>query len=323
MRATGLLRSALGALLVVSAWSMPARADPPEESPKNAGARAVQKGDEGIALYAQGKWDEAFRAMNEAETLYHSPVFLLYQARSARNAGRMLQALAIFQRLSAEVIDHAAPEPWKHAQAVGRVELATLEQDIPSVVIVVKGASPATTITLDGAPVVAGQRIEIDPGQHLAIATDAAQRDEQTFVAAPGADQQRLVLTLAQPEPSSTVPSAPLGSRGPYLPGVVAAAVGGVALIAGAVVGGVASANATHATDHLPPKCEGNSCLPSTRRVVEARLSEPRTLATTADVLVIGGAALAAVGLTLWIIDPRGEPAVRADARGATIQLRF
>ena len=46
----------------------------------------------------------------------------------------------------------------------------------------------------------------------------------------------------------------------------------------------------------------------------DADLATPHTLAVAADALFIGGAALLVVGITLWAVDPRGEPAVQAQA---------
>jgi hypothetical protein len=325
MRATSArsFARASAALVTLLAAATPLHAQTPASAPPNAGALAVQKGDEGINLYARGQWDQAYRVLSEAEQLYHSPVFLLYQARSLRNAGHMLAAQAILRRLNAELIDAAAPEPWKHAQADGRIELAALEQDVPSVVIVVKGASPRATILLDGAAAANGQRIELDPGHHALVASDGAQRVEKAFTVAAGADQLRVVLALKSEPSAATAPRR--AARGPYVPGLIIAVAGGASVIGGAIVGAVARSQASKVTDSLPATCVGSTCLPSAKSMIEPHFDHARTLASAADVLLVGGASLALAGAILWLIDPRGQPAVTAavSARGGAMQLCF
>src|SRR5690349_2715550 len=80
---------------------------------------AVDRGNEGVALYEAGRWDEALARFAEAEALYHSPVFVLYTARTLRNAGRLRDARDTYHRLVAEPIAADAPALWHQAQTDG------------------------------------------------------------------------------------------------------------------------------------------------------------------------------------------------------------
>ncbi len=98
--------------------------------PQQAASAAIEKGRQGLESYEHGNWQDAISRFEEAEALYHSPVFLLYSARSLRNAGRLREASRMFSRLSAGQVGATAPEAWKQAQAAGRVELQALEEQL-------------------------------------------------------------------------------------------------------------------------------------------------------------------------------------------------
>lgn len=95
-------------------------------------------------------------------------------------------------------------------------------------------------------------------------------------------------------------------------PGVVPWVVGGVgvaAIVAGAITGGMSLG----LESDLEGACPGNVC-PADRADDVDRLS---TLATTTDVLLIGGAALVATGVVLYFVLPRG-----GDEGGDAVALR-
>src|SRR5262249_34295030 len=133
-------------------------------------------------------------------------------------------------------------------------------------------------------------------------------------------------VKAATPAPAAPPPAPARADRGPYLPGLIVAGVGGAALVAGGVIGLIARDKATSATQHLPAStCKGTTCLPSTKPQIEPRFDSARDLGSAADGLLIGGATLLAVGVALWLIDPRAQSAVaaHASAHEATIQISF
>jgi len=251
-----------------------------------AAAAALEKGRQGVELYEHGSWQEALQHFQAAESLYHSPVFLLYAARSLRNAGRFSEAKAVFARVTAEQLGASAPEPWQRAQADARIELEKLEQQLAA----------------------------------AAAATSPPARKTPPVAAKP-----RVKAETYEP--------------GPYVPGLVIAGVGSAALVAGGVVGVMALNKASTAKRELmkldepstgtdEPSyliCRGSQCLQSQQGAVEPALKPASDLALAADVLWISGAAVAAVGLVLVLIDPRAEPTVSANAGPgrASFRLKF
>lgn len=124
-----------------------ARTATAQEPAESAGTRAVARGNEGIALYEAGDYAAALARFREADALYHSPVLVLYAARSARNLGDLEQARQTYQRLLDEPIAPNAPDTWRLAQSDARTELAALP--VPA------SASPAPTPEPEPAPVLA------------------------------------------------------------------------------------------------------------------------------------------------------------------------
>lgn len=265
----------------------------PAPAPASDSGRALEVGRRGIAHYERGQWQLAIETFQQAETLYHSPVFVLYVARSLRNMNRLLDARAEFERLLAERLDDSAPAAWKQAQGDGRAELAALNAQIPSVVIRVEGGSAATLVTLDRRKASAGTAIEVDPGTHVASAVDGGRQASTEFVAV--AHERKKPVTV------SLVPL----HRGPYVPGLVVAGTGALALIAGGVVGALALSRSNEAEQNLPAGCMESVCLATKRAGIEESFEPAYRLATTADVLFISGSALLATGLVLMLIDPR------------------
>jgi|SoiMethySBSTD1v2_1073268.scaffolds.fasta_scaffold05171_11 hypothetical protein len=311
------VRTAL-VLLVVTARPAPTWAQEP--AAQGAGARAIERGNEGIALYEHGKWNEALERFKEAEALYHSPVFVLYTARSLRNTGRLLEARDTLQRLLAEKLDRSAPEQWKKAQADAREELIDLQNRVPSALIQVDGGSASTRLTVDERQVAPGGVVELDPGAHRAVATDGGRSKTENFTLAPGEQRRRVVLQLA----SATAPMA-RDQAGLYVPGLILAGVGGAAMITGGVFGVLALNEKADVRDNLPAGCDGTTCPRSKQGEIEDRIDSARNLGTAADVLLISGAAVAATGIGLMIWAPGQKPAIAAGMshRGGFVRMRF
>jgi hypothetical protein len=299
----------------------------PAAPASDAGTRAIQKGEEGLALYEQGNWSAALEHFREAERLYHSPVFALYVARTLRNSGRLLEARAAFRELVAERLEASAPELWRQAQEDGETELAAVEANIPTVVVVVDGGSQATEITVDDRPAAAGLRVELDPGPHRVVARDRGRVAVRGFTLAAGAREQS--IRVAFPAPSAHLPPAaltppPRGS-GPYLPGLVVTGVGGAVLVAGGVVGLLALKEKNDTLDGLPASCRDKRCPLSEKDEIQPNVDKARHLGTAADVLLVSGAVVTAVGVGMIVLVPSGDSsvAVLASPRGGAVRLAF
>jgi hypothetical protein len=303
------------ALLLTQAMASPAWAQPTPLPAPNAGDLAIEKGREGVQLYERGEWEKALSLFREADALYHSPVFVLYAARSQRSLGRLLEARSIYEALVKETIEASAQATWHKAQIDGAAELKTLEAEIPGVSVVVEGRTLATRATLDGAAITLDAPTAMNPGEHRIIVIDAEQTLSKTITLRRGEGVQRVSfdLTVAKPAPRPVpkpVPPRPPGEPGMdgwRTLGIVMTTVGGASLVAGAVVGGLALDKASSARATLPPSCTADrSCASFDEANVNAMFDSAYTLANAADGLLIGGGITAAAGILILILDPGG-----------------
>src|ERR1051325_10238960 len=138
-----------------------------EEPPPNASAEAVSRGNEAIALFESGHWTEALARFREAEALYHSPVFVLYAARSLKNAGELQQARESYRRLLDETLAPEAPEAWKRAQSDGRAELAALEASLQPQPVLASSPPPPVVNSNASATAPAATPLAEDDGPYV------------------------------------------------------------------------------------------------------------------------------------------------------------
>jgi hypothetical protein len=97
----------------------------PEELNRN--AAAVASGQRGLEAFRNGEWAAAYSLFHEAETLAHSPVFLLYMARARLRQGASAEALDLYTRVSREPLDERAPDSWRSAVEQAQREAAELQ----------------------------------------------------------------------------------------------------------------------------------------------------------------------------------------------------
>jgi hypothetical protein len=289
---------------------------------------AIERGNEGVTLYEASRWQEALASFTEAEQLYHSPVFVLYIARTLRNAGRLREARETYRRLVNETLTPSAPAPWKQAQTDARSELSALEATIPTVVFTLSGGSPAARLSVDNHPVPAGAPIELDPGSYHVVATDGARHVTIAFSVATAAQGQPVNIVFpdaASPVPLRGVEHEANETRGLFVPGLVVAGLGGATLIAGGVTGVLALSKKPDARRSLPASCIDGRCPRAQQQAVEEATAPGRRLAIATDVLLISGAVIALTGAGLLLLVP-GEPAkvsASVSPRGGAVTLVF
>jgi len=314
------------ALALVLAVASPAWAQPVDAGAKpDPAALAIEKGREGIALFERGQWEPALALFREADALFHSPVLVLYAARSQRNLGKLVEATSLYQALAKETFSPSAPPSWPKAQSDGAAELATLDKEIPRINVVVDGATPTTRITIDGVAASIGFHVAQDPGEHRVVVTDGTRELSKTITLKRNDGVQRVAFTLPSTGPATPPRPPEKGSVGWRVLGGVLTSVGGLSLIGGGIAGGSALAKSSSATDDLPETCtEQNSCPKFAEAEAEAQFSGAYTLASVADGLLIGGAITAAAGIVILIVDPGGTVATPGSAaNGGGVQFTF
>jgi hypothetical protein len=205
-----------------------------------------------------------------------------------------------------------------------------LQLSIPSVVIVVEGASSSTRLTVDEAPAEPGQRIWLDPGEHSALAVDGERQVSRAFSLRRGERNAETALVLPVPPAAPVTPE-----RKSVLPGVLLG-LGGTSLLVGSTLGVWAVARRPDGRLRLPSVCqqrETTECPESEREAVSDELARAesarkaiRTEGTAGAVLLAGGLTLATTGIALaWARShsARRGPALALHAKLLCAEVRI
>jgi hypothetical protein len=296
----------------------PAGAQPEAPAPTDPKEMARRHGEEALALHAAGEFGEAYEKFAMAERIVHSPVFVVWMARSARAMGALLDAKRLYQQVAGEVLPRDASPNWTQAKEEAATELAQLAPRIPSVQVRFREGSPRGVIILDGSRIEENAIVEVDPGEHEIWATKKGYHAEKQRVRLEEG-QPRLVveLTMTGPRTSGDAPAPEGPSEGSVVPGAVTLGVGLGGVVAGIVTGAYALVLAGEVKDG----CLGNRCLASD----EDKASDADALARASTGLSIAGGVVGAVGVVLVVVRPGGSTfaAARAGPTWAGLDVRF
>jgi hypothetical protein len=233
------LCSALTALALVSLSSL----SHAQSDADKAAARAAAQ--QGIQAYAEGRYADAADLLTRAETLFHAPPHVLYQARTQEKLGHLIEARELYMKVTRETLAPTAPEVFRTAQAEANTELTALEARIPYLTVVLTPANANAKVMLDGVelpPAMIGLESPINPGKHRAVAVvGTTEGPAQEVDVAEGAHLKVEVSPAAPAAPVAAPPATPVdqGSSDPgkglRIGGYVALGVGVVGLGVGTV----------------------------------------------------------------------------------------
>ncbi|HVU05716.1 MAG TPA: hypothetical protein VHE30_28400 [Polyangiaceae bacterium] len=319
----------LAAVLVLLGGSARAQTDE-----QRAGARAAANA--GGAAFMDKKYADAIDMFTRAESLVHSPVHLLYMARSYEKLGQLVKARETYIRITNEDAPAGASQPIKQARADAEKEQEALEPRIPYVSVVVQGGgSSPVTVTMDGVqvpPALVGVPRPVDPGDHKFEAAAQGMDSAVSSIAVREGHSETVVLTLhaaaSQPPPGQMpVGYAPVGYGQPQQPQQpppaadsggghgpspltwVAFGVGAVGLGVGTIFALQASSKASDVNAQqcslLGPDGKADWCPSSTG----SQIDDVRTDKTISLVGFIAGGIGVAAGVTLLLVTPKKAPA--------------
>ena len=309
------LRAFLLSTVLIGAVAGPAPAAEPEPSEQDRdAARSLAKA--GIALYQQGRHDKAIGRLRSAEKLFHAPAHLLYMARAHAKLGRLVEAHRLYVDVVVEDIPNYAAPAFHKAQATAREELAALSGKVGGVIIAVTGAPlDQVEVMVDGTSVPVARLphgVALDPGEHQIGARSAkTEPAQQSLQVAAGQGLVRLELMLQAPATSaSSPPTTPVANPRPappadppdnplFTPGIITLAVGGAALAAGGITGGLTLAQASD----IKATCNGTECPPDQ----ESEANSAKTLGHLSTTMFIVGGVAAATGIGLLLM-PSSSP---------------
>lgn len=166
---------------------------------------------EGYEQYEAAHYQRAIEMFQKAEARFHAPPHLLYIARAQLKLGRMLEAIATYQRVVDEKLAADAPAPFREAQVSARAELGEITPLVPSLTISFEGgAPPGVRVLLDGEQLPAsdfGRPLQRNPGNHKVFAVAPGLVPvERTIDLQRGAGEVPVPLQLAPPPKPSIVP---------------------------------------------------------------------------------------------------------------------
>jgi hypothetical protein len=302
--ALGTLALSLGAPAFASAqWAMtqPSPIQPPPVQAEGEDARALFM--RGEAAYAQGGYEEAATLWERAYALDARAGLQFNLSQAYERLGRLEEAATALQRY----VDGTTPDDARLADA--RARLAAIRERISHTAIRLEGGPEGAVLLIDGED--QGRLPRRDPlpvssGNHEVRVQASGYRDFVASVAVTSgqAAEVRVVMEAA-------------GSSTPIGP-IVTLATGGVLVITGLALGGVALDQAGRATSRTDSNAES-----------------VRTMALVSDVLWGAGAAVAAAGV-IWLIVDLGSsgsaeqatafqlvPYASPEGAGAVATLRF
>jgi hypothetical protein len=296
-------------------------------------AQPVSAADEARGLAREGKkaldaenYKEALDKVTRAEALYHAPTHLLLMGNAQAGLGRLADALATFEKLTAEPMPDAAPKAFKDALETGRKRVKELISRVPSVLIAVESAEAATPVVqIDGVTMnfSAGVAMRFNPGDHVVTVTaEGFDPVEQKITlpekggvvrvpillqkkgapagsataSAPATAGSTTASASASETAAPTAPSASASTPSPSrAPAYVAFGVAGAAIAVGAVLGGVSLSMA----GELKTVCKDNLCPESER----GKLGSANALAHGSTATFVIGGLAAAAGFVLLAVD--------------------
>lgn len=208
-----------------------------------AAARAAAQ--QGVQAYTEGRYADAADLLTRAETLYHAPPHVLYQARTQEKLGHLVEARELYMKLTRETLAPTAPEVFRTAQAEANTELTALEARIPYLAVTLNPANANAKVMLDGVelpPAMIGLETPINPGKHRAVAVvGTTEGIPQEVEIAEGARLKVEVSPAAPVAPATAPPATPVDQgtsdpgKGLRIGGYVALGVGVVGLGVGTV----------------------------------------------------------------------------------------
>ena len=243
---------------------------------------------QGQTAYAQGDYEAAIRDWSRAWELDPRPLLQFNLSQAFERLGRIEEAVGALDQYLAH--SDAADEH----QADARARQAMLRERIERTSIHLVGGPDGAVILVDGEDhgrTPHPDAFRVRPGSHSIVVRAEGYADFTASVVVPAGDTAEVQVTLSAAAGGGGIPIGP----------IVLLSAGGAAIVAGAVLGGVAFSGAQSAFDGTP------------------QAADARTLAAAADVTFAIGAAAAIAGVVWLVVAPGGAP---SEASGTTLSIR-
>ncbi len=300
-----------------------------QDDANRSAARAA--GYEGVRAYEQGEYGDAVDKLSRAFDVVKVPTLGLWYARALVKTGKLVEASERYGEVTRLEAKTGKVAEQKQAQAAAAEELAKLQPRIPTLTVVVRGATDALVVTVDGNTVptgLLGLARPINPGSHEVKAV-RGDRERKQSISLAEAERKSVELDLGSEEGGAQVPArspaTDVDRPGPVAAGVdmaqpsdtartqrtigwVVLGVGGVATVVGVVTGLMAGSKKSQLDSS--GQCDGRLCLP-TQNDLRNSYNSLRTVSTIG--FIAGGVGLGA-GITLLLTTPKNKEKKQANA---------
>lgn len=321
--------------LVGLAWPLaatPAFAQPKAPAADATMTEARQRFNEGIKFADDGNHEAARLKFGQAWALLKSPAILYNLARSEQLSGHLVDSLEHYRLFLKMASDPKVTEVQKQRATENVAELSNKLGQVDV------DAAPSSRITIDGKPVewtAQNDPIPVLPGSHEVTATLDGKTNKVTVECTPGTVSKASLrasrepaapppATATSPSPSVAAEARPDSGHGFWTTGRAVGtglAVAGLASIGVGVVFHLRASATVDDIDAMKSKLTGskstacNAPVPAdqaTCRALVDKADEVKSAETLRTIMWIGGGALAAGGIALFLLSPPGrtsEPA--------------
>jgi len=297
-----------------------ARAAEPIDPAQRSAARALGK--EAVVLFRKGEYAAALDRFSRAHAIVRLTTTGLWRGRCLVELGRLVEGSEQLLDVSRMSVADDARALFHKAKADAASEHLALQARIGHIKLIQPAQDTSTqelSIKLDGKPVPAallGVNQPIDPGTHHLEARRGEDRFSKRFTIAEGASMELLIELQPKqtlPKPKQTLAPTTQSSNWQPALGWVGVALGGGAVIGGAITGGLALAK----QDELQTSCPDFNCLPAQHDGVDTF----GLLRTTSTAALVAGASLLTTGIILLVTSNQTSPP--SDSNAAKARPRF
>ena len=301
-------------------WSGVARAQPVQDASR---AAARELGYAGVESYQAGEYPAASTKLEKAYRVLKVPSLGLWSARALIKTGHWVEAAERFRQvLTLEPKGGDAPVQAQ-AKRDASADLDALVPRIPKLIITLAEAADNVELKVDGyliSTALLGEGLPANPGAHTIVAQAGARSATRTVTLIEGGKKHvklRFSDNGIEPAETAAAPTAPgpradaaaptsdlamadQGISKRKIAGWVLVGTGGAGLALGATTAILALGKKSDLQADQA-NCHGTSCLPSRTDSVNSY----ETLRTVSSIGLIGGAALATLGVIVLITDKK------------------
>jgi hypothetical protein len=305
------LRSLLACSLLASLlfWGNVSRAEGPTAADKETARGLMDRGDE---LTEKGDRAGALVAYQGAYAVVRVPTTGAAVARTLLLLGRFAEAKRVAEEVNAIPVAPSEPDAFVSARAETQKISADAGAKVAKLRVTIQGSGSAT-VTLDGQKISSEQlsrELDVDPGEHVVVATAPGMRGEVRATLAAG-ETKTLTLKLVSEKPAERTPAAQPATGSKTLGFVI----GGIGVV-GLATAGVTGAMLLSRDQKIKDNCPNKECNREGRELIDGNKSLFAINAVAWGVGVVG------VGVGVYLIvssEKSGERAPTTTAVGPAL----